>query len=158
MKFINRFIEVYKSWTPSNSADPLKEKPIQPQAPQIPGDDFSSLNTQYEHLSHKIPRTALEAPGHPMRLIKGIVEAIIHTTQSNSEGEAVITYLKFIQIISRSKHNRILLNSAGFVPPFVSYLRYQTARIQELLADPILKDPTWNEYIFKYIVIEVLIM
>lgn len=108
----------------------------------------TSESIQHEHLSHKIPHTSLEAAGHPMRLVKGVVAAIVHATQSNSESEAVITYLHFMQIISRSKHNRILLNLAGFVPPFLSYLRYQSARIQELLEDPVLKDSKWQEYIY----------
>lgn len=120
--------------------------------PKQTGNTATSIPTsesiQIEHLSHKIPHTTLEAAGHPMRLVKGVVAAIVHATQSNSESEAVIIYLHFIQIISRSKHNRILLNLAGFVPPFLSYLRYQSARIQELLEDPVLKDSKWHEYIY----------
>lgn len=120
--------------------------------PKQTGDTATSIPTsesiQIEHLSHKIPHTTLEAAGHPMRLVKGVVAAIVHATQSNSESEAVIIYLHFMQIISRSKHNRILLNLAGFVPPFLSYLRYQSARIQELLEDPVLKDSKWHEYIY----------
>lgn len=63
----------------------------------------------------------------------------------------MLKYLTIIQIISRSKHNRILLNMTEFIPNYLVLFHYQVSRLQELLTDPQIKNNAWRESVTDYL-------
>lgn len=139
-KFLDRFIEIYCEWEPHDSAGPLSGN----------NETLDQLST---HLSHKIPENTKNTPGHPMRLIKALYNVMSESifSATGSDDETITKFITITQILSRSKHNRILLNTTGFIPSYSSLFNTQVAKLEEFLTSPQINNSSWRNNVISFL-------
>ncbi|KAK8807070.1 hypothetical protein WA158_003829 [Blastocystis sp. Blastoise] len=147
-KFCEKFISVYKDWTP---CDIVKSDITEISYCTVEEND-SNPDTQNNStvlsykIKHRVPLTYLDAPGHPLRLFQGLSDWGFEMLGSHTIPMYINEYEQVLEILSRSFHNRVLMNITQFSSILIQWLIFLSDKASNLLTKDILFDDIESYY------------